>query len=77
MLLLFEMYNIFAYICVFLSIFAYVRAYSQWSKNDSPCNLLPNRVIESFWDALWLDIWPFLCFPGCTSFGDFFPWVFT
>ena len=25
-------------------------------------NLLPNRVIESFWDALWLGIRPFLFF---------------
>ena len=24
-------------------------------------NLLPNRVIENFWDALWLGIGPFLC----------------
>ena len=24
-------------------------------------NLLPNRVIENFWDALWLGIRPFLC----------------
>ena len=62
MLLLFEMYNIFAYICVFLSIFAYVRTYLQSSKNDTPCDLLPNRAIESFWDALWLELWPFLYF---------------
>ena len=62
MLLLFEMYNIFAYICVFLSIFAYVRASPQSSKNDTPRNLLPNRAIESFWDALWLGIQAFLCF---------------
>ena len=25
-------------------------------------NLLPNEPIESFWDALWLVIRPFLCF---------------
>ena len=25
-------------------------------------NLLPNEPIESFWDALWLGIRPFLCF---------------
>ena len=62
MLLLFEMYNIFAYICIFLSIFAYVRAYLQSSKNDTPRDLLPNRAIESFWDALWLELWPFLYF---------------
>ena len=68
MLILFDMYNIFVnicifgYICVCLSIFAYVRAYSQLSKNDSPRNLLPNRAIESFWDALWLELWPFLYF---------------
>ena len=24
-------------------------------------NLLPNRVIENFWDALWLGIRPILC----------------
>ena len=34
----------------------------QLSKNDSPRNLLPNRAIESFWDALWLELWPFLYF---------------
>ena len=62
MLLLFDMYNIFGYICVLLSILAYVRAYSQLSKNDSPRNLLPNHAIESFWDALWLELWPFLYF---------------
>ena len=62
MLLLFDMYNIFGYICVLLSIFTYVRTYSQLSKNDSPRNLLPNRAIESFWDALWLELWPFLYF---------------
>ena len=68
MLLLFDMYNIFAYMCIFgyicvcLSIFAYVRAYLQSSKNDMPHDLLPNRAIESFWDALWLELWPFLYF---------------
>ena len=25
-------------------------------------NLLPDRVMEKFWDALWLGIRPFLCF---------------
>ena len=30
--------------------------------NDARRNLLPNRAIESFWDALWLGIQPFLCF---------------
>ena len=62
MLLLSDMYDTFVYICVFLSILAYVRAYSQLSKNDSPHNLLPNLTIESFWDALWLGIRPFFCF---------------
>ena len=60
MLFSFEMCCIFAYICVFLSIFAYVRAYLQSSKNDTPHDLLPNRVIESFWDAL--ELWPFFYF---------------
>ena len=27
-------------------------------------DLLPNEPIESFWDALWLGIQPFLCFYG-------------
>ena len=49
-------------VCIFLCISVYVRAYPQLSKNDSPRNLLPNRAIESFWDALWLELWPFLCF---------------
>ena len=56
------MYIIFVYICVFLSIFAYVRTISQLSKSDAPHNLLPNRAIESFWNALWLELWPFLYF---------------
>ena len=30
--------------------------------NDAQRNLLRNRVIESFWGALWLGIEPFLCF---------------
>ena len=30
--------------------------------NDARRNLLPNRVIESFWDALWVGIRPLLCF---------------
>ena len=29
--------------------------------NDREFNLLSNRAIESFWDALWLELWPFLC----------------
>ena len=62
MLLLLDMYNRFAYSCVFLSIFAYVRAYLQSSKKDTPRNLLPNHAIESFWDALWLELWPLLYF---------------
>ena len=56
-------------VCIFLCIIVYflrmsvyVRAYPQLSKNDSPRNLLPNRAIESFWDALWLELWPFLYF---------------
>ena len=49
-------------VCIFLCISVYVRAYPQLSKNDSPRNLLPNRAIESFWDALWLELWPFLYF---------------
>ena len=61
MLLLFDMYNIFAYICVFLFISAYVRASPQSFKNDMPRNLLPNRAIES-WDTLWLGIQAFLGF---------------
>ena len=68
MLLLFDMYNIFAYICIFgcscvcLSIFAYVRAYSQLCKNAAQRNLLQNEHFESFWDTLWLELWPFLYF---------------
>ena len=49
-------------VCIFLCISVYVRAYLQLSKSDSPRNLLPNRAIESFWDALWLELWPFLYF---------------
>ena len=30
-------------------------------------NLLPEEPIESFWDALWLGIQPFLCFDGRMS----------
>ena len=50
------------YFCIFLYISVYVRAYLQLAKSDSPRNLLPNRAIESFWDALWLELWPFLYF---------------
>ena len=32
--------------------------------NSAKLNLLPNEPIESFWDALWLGIQPFLCFYG-------------
>ena len=28
--------------------------------NEARRNLLPNEPIESFWDALWLELWPFL-----------------
>ena len=30
--------------------------------NEVRRNLLPNEPIESFWDAMWLGIQPFLCF---------------
>ena len=30
--------------------------------NECPRDLLPNERFESFWDALWLGIGPFLCF---------------
>ena len=29
--------------------------------NDRKFNLLSNGSIESFWDTLWLELWPFLC----------------
>ena len=29
--------------------------------NDRKLNLLSNGAVESFWDALWLGIGPFLC----------------
>ena len=32
------------------------------TQNYSKLNLLPNERLESFWDALWLELWPFLCF---------------
>ena len=28
--------------------------------NDRDGNLLSNEGLESFWDALWLELWPFL-----------------
>ena len=31
--------------------------------------MLSNRAVESFWDALWLGIEPFLCFMVLASFG--------
>ena len=31
------------------------------SPNDREFDLLPNCAVESFWDALWLELWPFLC----------------
>ena len=30
-------------------------------RNSAKLNLLPKEPIESFWDALWLGIRPFLC----------------
>ena len=59
-------------VCIFLCISVYVRAYPQLSKNDSPRNLLPNRAIESFWDALWLELWPFLYFCSKIDFKPVF-----
>ena len=32
------------------------------SPNDRELNLLSNGAVESFWDALWLELWPFLYF---------------
>ena len=29
--------------------------------NDREFNLLSNGAIESFWDALWLELWQCLC----------------
>ena len=31
------------------------------SPNDRELNLMPKAPIESFWDALWLELWLFLC----------------
>ena len=45
------------YACPYSHMFAHVR---NCLKNDSPRHVLPNRAIESFWDALWLELWPFL-----------------
>ena len=28
--------------------------------NEARRNLLSNERLESFWDALWLELWPFL-----------------
>ena len=41
-------------------------AYNRYltSPNDRELNLLPIRAVESFCDALWLELWPFLCFMG-------------
>ena len=36
--------------------------------NEVQRNLLPNEPIESFWDALWLELWPFLCFIDFSTF---------
>ena len=30
--------------------------------NEVRRNLLPDEPIESFWDALWLELWPVFCF---------------
>ena len=32
------------------------------SPNDRELKLMPKAPIESFWDALWLELWLFLCF---------------
>ena len=36
------------------------------SPNDRELNFMPKAPIESFWDALWLGIQPFLCFRTVT-----------
>ena len=30
--------------------------------NEARRNLLSNERLDTFWDALWLELWPFLCF---------------
>ena len=43
--------------------------------NDAPHNLLSNDVDESFWDALWLELWPFEVLTT-VFFSLSFRWVF-
>ena len=44
------------------------------SPNDRESNFLPNHAVESFWDALSLELWPFLCSSegsrGINAWGD-------
>ena len=41
-----------------------ISAFQAFSRipNDRKLNLLSNGAVESFWDAVWLGIEPFLCF---------------
>ena len=32
--------------------------------SDRKLNLVSNGAVESFWDALWLVVWPFSCSMG-------------
>ena len=38
------------------------KSVDSWKNQFSKLSLLPKEPIESFWDALWLGIRPFLCF---------------
>ena len=39
----------------------YCRSDADSKSEANKLNLLPNERLESFWDALWLGIRPFLC----------------
>ena len=57
----------------FLHFYPLISAFQAFSRipNDRKLNLLLNGAVQSFWDALWLGIEPFLCF--MTQHSDGYP----
>ena len=72
---------LFCILCSFLLFLSLSGRFSSLGPipNESLRNLLQNERLESFWDALWLELWPFLSFYVVfnifVSFqGGFRPW---
>ena len=54
------------YVLRFFHFYPLISAFQASSRipNDRKLNLLSNGAVESFWDAVWLGIEPFLCLYG-------------